>query len=298
MKKLIAALLIISNIIFAQSAGNTGLSFLKVGSDARNVALSDLGVVGINDITALNYNPAQLTKITSPQLSFAHNKFFEDAASEIFSAGFLAFGFPVVIGINTTSISNIEVREKPGPAVSTFDAHYFMGSLSSAYKIGKKFSIGFSAKYLYENLFTEDATGFGLDFGATYFNLIDGLELGASIKNLGSMNKLKNESTKLPQDFRIGAAYSIEAASAKTVINFIGGFQKYVDTEDNHLHIGAEGIYDGFLSVRAGYATGYDSKSFTAGVGVKWQKFNFDYAYVPFLRGLGDSQIISLAYSF
>ncbi len=284
--------------MFAQSAGNTGLSFLKLGFGARNVAMSDLGVVGVNDLTALNYNPAQLSTLTSPELSFTHNSLFTDVSSEMFAAGFSAFGLPFAIGINTTSIANIEVREKPGPALSTFDAHYFMGSLSSAYQIDENVSAGISLKYLYENLYTDDANGIGFDVGVTYKGLVEGLELGASLRNLGSLNKLRNEETKLPKDLRFGGAYSFHFDSVKTGLNIIAGYQKYLDINENHLHIGAEGVYNDFLFLRAGYATGYDSKGLSAGFGLKWNSLNIDYAYVPYKYGLGDSQIITLTYKF
>ncbi|MFA3783061.1 PorV/PorQ family protein [Melioribacteraceae bacterium 4301-Me] len=284
--------------LYSQDAGNTGLAFLKIGFGARNISLGDLGVVGINDLTSINYNPAQLTKITSAQISFTQNNLIQDVSSQMFAAGFIAFGIPIAVGINNTSIPNIEVREKPGPALSVFDAHYFMGSISSAIEIQKQVSIGMTIKYLYENIFIEDATGFGIDLGVTYLNLLSGLEFGASIKNLGSMNKLKNESTKLPADLRFGVAYAVDISSLKTKFNFVGGYQRYLNTEDNHFHIGAEAIYNNLLSLRAGYITGYDSKNFSAGVGIKWNGFDFDFAYVPFKYGLGDSKIVSLLFTF
>ena len=43
MNKIILLILTTSSIIFSQSAGNTGLSFLKFGFGARNLAMGDAG---------------------------------------------------------------------------------------------------------------------------------------------------------------------------------------------------------------------------------------------------------------
>ena len=43
MKKIFILLLVSSSVLLAQSAGNTGLSFLKFGFGARNIAMGDAG---------------------------------------------------------------------------------------------------------------------------------------------------------------------------------------------------------------------------------------------------------------
>ena len=58
MKKILTIFLFITTVSTGQSAGNAGMSFLKIGFGARQLALSDFGIVGINDVTSYNYNPA------------------------------------------------------------------------------------------------------------------------------------------------------------------------------------------------------------------------------------------------
>ena len=61
MKKIILLIFCISILpisIFSQSAGSSGLSFLKFGFGARNVAMGDAGAAASNDVTSLFYNPA------------------------------------------------------------------------------------------------------------------------------------------------------------------------------------------------------------------------------------------------
>lgn len=298
MKKIIIVLLFTSLTVFAQSAGNSGLSFLKLGFGARNIAMSDLGVIGNSDITALNYNPALLADGRKTQLFFTHNNLFDDLSSEMIAGSLNLFGLPFAIGVNTTTISDIEVRTKPGEADSKFDAHYFNASISTAYNISENIFIGATAKYIYENLFSDDANGLGFDFGAAYQNVVDNLSLGFSLRNMGSMNSLRNESTKLPTDLRIGASYFYSLSEYQIDINGISGFQKYTDSDDSHIHFGVEVTYDKLISLRGGYVTGYDSKDLSVGFGVLWNGLNLDYAYVPVNFGLGDSHVITLIYTF
>ncbi len=294
----ILVLLFISSAILAQSAGESGLAFLKFGFGARNIAMSDLGVVSVNDLSALNYNPSLIALNNKTQLSFSHNSLFQDLNSEMFGASFSIFGLPVAVGVNTTTVANIEVRSQPGDVESVFSAHYFAGSISTAYEIINNFYAGATVKYLYENIFSDDANGLGFDFGISYQGLVNGLSLGAALRNIGSMNELRAQPTKLPTDLRIGAAYNYSLINSRLDFTLLAGFQKYLEQTDSHLHAGGEVVYDKMLALRVGYVSGYDSKSISTGFGIKWKGINLDYAFVPFKYGLGDSHILSFIYTF
>ncbi|MEW5841682.1 MAG: PorV/PorQ family protein [Bacteroidota bacterium] len=298
MKKIFVIFFFTSLGLFAQSAGNSGVAFLKFGFGARNIAMSDLGVVSANDLSALNYNPSLLALNNKTQLSFTHNSLFQDLSSEMFGGSFNALGLPVAIGVNTTTVSNIEVRLKPGDPISTFSTHYFATSISSAFQVTDNIFAGATFKYVYENIFSDDATGYGFDFGVTYQKLIDGLTLGASLRNIGSMNQLRTESTKLPTDLRLGGAFSFSVNEYNLDFTALAGYQKYTLQNDSHIHFGGEAVYQKMFALRLGYASGYDSKNISAGFGVLWHGINLDYAYVPVKYGLGDSHIITFTYTF
>ncbi|RJP58946.1 MAG: hypothetical protein C4543_07480 [Ignavibacteriales bacterium] len=297
MKKILFTL-IIATSIFAQSAGSSGLSFLKSGFNARNIAMGDLGVASAHDVSALYYNPALLADYVSPQLTFSHNQLMQDVSGQMLGASFPLFGLPFAFGLNTTSVSGFEMRTRPGEPESTFNVHFFNASLSTGFYLYEKLSFGMTVKYLYENLFSDDASGLGFDLGVSYKNIIEGLDLGLSYRNMGSMEKLRNVETELPTDLRIGAAYNFPLTSIQSDITLTGGMQKYTKSEDTHLHVGAEIFYDNLIALRGGYMSGYESKGLTAGLGLLWNGINFDYAFVPYDYGLGDSHIISLMYTF
>lgn len=296
-KILLLALIGLSVFSFAQSGGSNGLSFLKIGSGARNIALGDNGVVFANDVSAIFYNPAQLN-LSSPEIIFTHNAWIQDAATELLGVKFSLFNFPVGIGINSTSIRGIEVRTKPGAVETTFNFHYFFGSLSTAFSLIENLSTGVTVKYLYEDIFYDNAEGVGFDFGLHYKTPVENLFISAVVKNIGTMNRLQKEATKLPAEIRVGPSYAFDFPEYKLSIQAGGEFQKYLAQNDSHVNFGTEIVYDKMLAVRLGYQTNYESKNISGGLGLFWNQFSFDYAMTPFSFGLGQAQTISIKYTF
>lgn len=296
--KVISVILIHAGLLFSQSAGNTGLSFLKFGFGARNIALGDAGTAASNDLTSLYYNPAKLSKNSNSEILFMHNEWIQNVRSEMLGVKSNLFGIPFALGFNVTSVSDIEIRTKPGDPEATFDANYFFASFSTAININDNLSAGLTGKYLYEGLLSDEATGFGIDLGMSYKTPIENFTTSAVIKNLGSMNKLRNESTKLPSEIRIGAAYHLSFEESKFDVNPIIELQKYLETDDVHIHLGTEIFYNKLIALRAGYQTGYESRGFTSGLGIKWGNLSFDYAFLPFSLGLGSANLFSLKFEF
>jgi hypothetical protein len=260
--------------------------------------MSDFGVVGINDVTSYNYNPALISKFENSQIIFTHNQWIQDLSSNMLGATFELFSLPFALTVNNTSIKDIEVRTRPGEVESTFNANYMFIGLSTGFKLYDKLAAGIAFRYVYENLFSDESSGILFDLGLHYADLIENLDLGFSMRNMGSVDVLRYEETEVPTDLRFGASYKISAESISTDFIFIGGFQKYTPVESSHIHIGSEAFYDEVVAVRLGYMTGYESKGLTAGLGLEWKGINFDYAYTPFDYNLGNSHTISLMYTF
>ena len=298
MKKVLYVLILASSISFAQSAGGSGLSFLKFGFGARNIAMGDAGSSVSNDLSALYYNPARLVSFKQNEVMFMHNEWIQDVRSEVGGIKWSMFNLPFAVGFNVTSVSDIEVRNKPGEPISKFNANYFFGSLSSGFTIVNDLDFGLTVKYLYENLLNDEANGFGFDFGFNYQTPIKGLTASTVIKNIGSMNALRNEKTKLPTELRFGGAYEFDLEETKLDFILVGEFQKYLDTDDIHLAGGGEILYNKVFAARVGYQSGYEARSFTGGVGINWGGLRLDYAYMPFSLGLGNANLFSIQFKF
>jgi len=147
-------------------------------------------------------------------------------------------------------------------------------------------------------LFTDEATGYGFDFGLNHKTQLQGLTLSIVIKNIGSMNSLRNVETKLPAEFRVGPSYVVSIEDSDFELTIATELQKYFDTDDIHLNFGTEIIYNKLIALRGGYQSGYESKDFSAGVGLFWGNLKFDYAFLPFSFGLGNANLFSLQFKF
>ncbi len=299
MKKIAIVLIALFMVVpvSGQSAGKTGMSFLKMGFGARVLALGDVGSVFGDDVSSLYYNPAHLAGSTDTEIMVMHNQWIQDVRSEVLGAKFQLFGHPFAVGIQTTNVGDIEVRTKPGDPVSTISANYFAGSLSTGFRFGDKLKAGVTVKYLYEGILADDATGFGFDFGAGY-QVNKSLTIAASIRNIGSMSAFRVEETKLPADLRIGAGYTLETPFEKFGITLGAEFQKYLQQDDSHINFGGEITYDNLLAIRLGYMTMYEARNFTGGLGLSWGMLGFDYAITPFSDDLGVGHTVSVKLAF
>ena len=298
MKKTLITIILLSSLSLAQSAGNSGLAFLKFGFGARNIAMGDAGSTASNDLSAMYYNPSRLVSLVGNEVMFMHNEWIQDVRSEVGGIKWNMFSLPFAVGFNVTTVSDIEVRDKPGDPVSKFNANYFFGSLSSGFTVVEDLDFGATIKYLYEGILNDESTGFGFDFGINYLTPVKGLTASAVIKNIGSMNKLRIEKTKLPSELRFGGAYNFGLETAKLAFILAAEFQKYLDTDDIHINGGGEIIYNQTFAARVGYQSGYESRDFTGGVGIMWGNFRLDYAYMPFSLGLGNANLFSVQFKF
>jgi len=135
-------------------------------------------------------------------------------------------------------------------------------------------------------------------FGLNYETPFKGLSLSTVIRNIGSMNALRNKETQLPTDFRLGSAYKFGVESAKLDFIAVAEFQNYLNTDDIHFNLGGDIVYDQIIALRVGYQSGYETKSFTGGIGLMWGSLRFDYTYMPFSFNLGNANLFSLQFKF
>lgn len=273
--------------------GSTGLTFLTLGVGSRSLGMGDAYVAAANDPAAMQYNPATLASIDATAITFMHRAWIQGTNAE-----FLAFASglgDVSLGFSVYSVTtgDIEVRDAPGPATETFTARNAALGISIAYALSPEFSLGVTAKYLYEKILIEDAGGMAFDVGGVYA-LPAGLTVGAAVSNIGSISELGAESSKLPTLLRGGASYSATLTGAP--VRLTGSLDLLTPLGDgtSHVHFGAEGLLYGSIGVRAGFQTGYEARGFTAGTGIRQGIVAVDYAFMPTKYDLGTTHAITL----
>ena len=300
MKSILSAIIILcfaAPCAYAQEGGSTGLAFLKLGVGSRALAMGEAYSAIASDPSAVYYNPAALSLSNTPQLLLMHKEWIQDTRTEFIAAKTSLNALTFGLGINSTSVDNIEIRENPGPAEGTFNAQNAAIGVSASYQFDSAISVGATGNYLYEKILTNEASGFGLNFGAlvrTPWNI----RLALSVSNLGSMKSLDQSSSTLPTTTRVGGAYEASLESLDGTLTTAAEIVSVTQDNTLHAHLGAELEYRHAFAMRAGYQTGYDAKNFSAGVGVRYGMFRVDYAFMPVRYDLGTMHTFTLLIEF
>jgi hypothetical protein len=281
----------------AQS-GETGLSFLKLGVGARSVGMGEAHAAIATDASATYYNPGGLAEADKTSILAMHKEGIQDVRTEFLGVNIPFKEFALGLSINTTSISDIQLRTQPGPPEGTFSSHDFAGSLSIARRIIPELSLGVSVKFLYEKIFVDEASGYGVDIGALYKSPIKGLRFAAVSSNLGSMGSLKTEDIRLPSLLRIGSAYVHDVDALHSTVTLGADILKVFHEDNAHLHTGVEMDYQELVSFRVGYLTGYETRAFTTGLGLHRGIFRFDYGFSPQSQDLNSGHTLSVEVEF
>jgi hypothetical protein len=292
----IASYLLMNSNLYSQ-AGKSGLAFLKDGVSGRALGMGEAYTAIASDPAATFYNPAALSLSQNAQLLLMHKEWIADTRTEFIGASVPMDRFSFGFSLNATGVADIQVRTQPGDALGTFTSHNVSIGFSAAYQIDRSLDIGITGKYLYEKIFIEDASGYGIDIGGLYRTPWD-FDVALAINNLGSMNKLQYEATKLPLTVRGGIAYQVPVENIDSKLTFASDVVTFTRENKTHLHLGTELNYKNLFALRLGYQTGYDAKNISSGIGIHYHIFQLDYAFVPFRYDFGSTHTLSLGFEF
>jgi hypothetical protein len=290
-----AGLLTAIHLGFGQA--ESGLTFLKLGPGARSAGMGEAGVAAVTDASAAFYNPAALALTTGTDLLFMHRIWIQGARMEYVAVSTKLSNVVLGAHLNNVSVEDIEVRSVPGPAISTTSWRDAAMGVAASVEFGEAFSAGVTADFLYEKIYTDDASGYSIGVGGLY-RFSPTLRAGVSATNIGSMSELQISSPELPTSIRGGAAYDMTFSEIQSCATAAIDLVKYRGDDDVHLHAGAEFAYQDVLFLRAGYVSGYESRNLTGGIGLTLEGFRLDYAVLPFRYDLGTSHTISIGYTF
>jgi hypothetical protein len=299
--KALAGLLLIGGVphLFAQP-GQSGMAFLKLGVSGRGTAMADAGSALVTGAAATYYNPAGLipgeATPAASQLMFMHREWIQDTRMEFLGTS-IALGDDNALGasINSTTVSDIEIRTRPGPADGTFTSREFSVGLSFAHRFTPDLRIGVTGKFLYQKIFVDEGSGYAADLGAIWKSPVDSLTIGAALCNLGSMGALRSERTTLPSLLRVGPAYTLSVDQEQIEATFAADFVRIFPEKRNYLNTGAELRFNSLVAARGGYQFGSEGRGLTLGVGISYGVLVLDYAFAKISSDLGDAHTISLA---
>jgi hypothetical protein len=287
----VVILLFIPPLLFSQGSSQ-GAVDLKFPTTSFVAATGESFIADPTALQSVLMNPANIASRENYGIQFSHTEWIQDIRTECLSiAAPFTFG-SLALTIENTNVDGIELRTIPGPADGTFNAQSAFFQLSYGVELSRQIRIGIAPKYLYEKIFVDEATGYGLDAGMLFMAPVEGLTLGCSVTNLGSLSALRNERIDLPSQIRLGGTYLFN--SSDMVFRIAAAVSSELNSSVNHYSIGGEATYDQTITVRLGYLTGIDSRGFSTGMGIHYSFVTIDYAYVPFSLQLGNSHLISI----
>lgn len=296
----LSLLLFLLSVSALAQSGQAGLSFLKNGVGARTIAMGDAGVAGSDMGSAMYYNPALLADDENASITIMHSEWIQDITTEFLGISIPAEGWTLGVFMGITSVEGIEVRDRPTPdPLATTDSRNLAGGLTAAFALADMIDVGVNAKFIFEKIHTDDASGYAFDFGVTVHpfdgSSLENLRFGLALANIGSMSELMTQETVLPSLLRYGGMYSIPLESVKSDLIIEANGLTLLEEETTHLGIGVEFDYVNMLFLRFGYQSGFEQKSVSFGAGAAYSTLRFDYAYVPFDNNLGNAHTVALS---
>lgn len=305
MRILLLVLLLSGSFVLNGFSQDGGLAFLRIGANASASSMGDAQVSSSTGAFSTYWNPAGLAAEQSNSLALSHHIWIAETRNYFISGRFQAgenSGFGAFV--SALDSGDLDARVGPGERDGVFNAQFISVGASYGQAIGPA-RIGVTAKFLSEQIFENDATGYAFDFGLQVDLFREGIKIGAALQNVGEMSELNVEATELPQTIRAGISvypFRVLAMADGTVLlnAFISGEVSHITTtEQTRFHIGAAAEVVELVTVRAGFITNDELRGLSIGGGLGSNGFLFDYAFLPFDDGFGGpGHVLSLLYEW
>jgi len=278
------------------AAGGTGTTagvFLKLHGGVRAAAMGEAFVAVADDPSALHWNPAGMGQIKSAEFSSTYSSWFDGASfTSLTLVRPFYLGHSGGIMFNNLDAGAIEetTLSQPGGTGRTFSPFALTTTLAYCHRLNTVLSLGFSGKYLREDIDDSSMRGYAFDLGAL-FRLSKKLSFGFTVKNIGTFHGIDNA---LPLSYRAGI--SLRPTDAL----LLAGDLDLPNDNRSTFHLGAEYGFNELFCGRIGYNTRAEDNAggnLGLGTGIRREGMKFDYAYLPF-GDLGDTHRISFGLSF
>lgn len=297
----------------------TAAPFLEIGVGARAMGMGGAYVGNADESSALYWNAGGVARISRPEGIFVHMNWIADINFDyigfVLPAGRVgSFG----LSISSLSMDDMMVRteERPQGTGEYFKSGSIALGLTYALNLTDRFSIGFTGKYVREEIWNESAQGMAIDVGTLFTTGFHGMRIGASLTNFGTdmrmsgedlvtyhdiddqklgnndeiYAELKTDSWPMPLNFQVGLALDLIDNSTQRVTFAVDAIQPTDNKES--INVGVEYGLRKWLFLRTGYRSLFlddneEGLTFGAGANLRFfynLPFRFDYAYADFGR--------------
>lgn len=210
MKKIFYIVLIISGMClttgaFAQidNVGTSAASFLKIGIGPRALGMGSAYVAQADEVSALYWNPAGITKIKGNEIGFTQVDWISDVKLNFLGAA-VSLDKASALGVSITYLSMGEMKvtnwEHPEGTGETFESNDLAIGVTYARNLTTRFSLGLQVKYIQEKISQSTANAFAIDIGTQYDTGFHGIKIGMALTNFGSKMRMAGRDLTLRVD--------------------------------------------------------------------------------------------------
>jgi len=263
------------------TSGVTGATFLKIIPGARPNALGESACVATPDDDAILNTAGEKEDLVTA----TGNSQFDGLVNQQ-NLG-INFSKHYSLNIIRVGVPDIEKTDDSGNSEGSFDAQNLAVILAYGWKPNDKLSLGFAGKFIQESIENESTSGVALDAGALYkYN--SNWTFGATLNNLGCESAFIKETSPLPLNLKLAAAYNQDKLTLAAGI--------VIDPYNPKLNLGGEYQLVDILFLRAGVATSSSGINLSGGFGIKKNDYQVDYAFTP--NELGNTHRLTVGYRF
>lgn len=283
------------------SAGTSAFTFLKINVGGRAVAMGGAFTGLADDEASLYYNPAGLALLEERRFIAEYHNYFVGLQS-----GFAGYVYPLaedkVLGIHVSYLNYGEFiqTDRAGNVEGTFGGGDFMLAGSFALRRTHQFSLGATAKFIYEKIQDYSATGLAVDLALRYATNRGRYSGGLLIQNLGTQLSSLGEGEKdgLPTTIRAGLAARPRGLNTVLTSDLIVPFDNDIQFAFGAEYFELKPLYlrMGWNSFGSNFRTDYSDNGLaglSVGIGLDYRSLQFSYAYSP-AADLGDSHRVTV----
>ncbi len=292
----IVGILLLSGLAYGES--NVGGAWLEIGPGGRAAGLAEAVTASVEGPTATYWNPAAVGVYRSG-VEIMHAEWIQGSVSQYVSGSFQVGKWGLGGSVLHVGTGDMQLRDAPSASpIGTFESRsYAIGASVSRELPLAGIRLGAGVKYMQDAIYIYDAEGWAADVGLLKTGLFDQrLDLALTARHLGAMEALLSEAYDLPATYSAGAAWHIGRFGLAEPTVMVDAVQ--VADKDLSVRGALEVEVSDLVALRGGYATGYEARGMSFGLGIHWKGWRFDYGYSPFDYNLGNAQRISLGHTW
>ena len=256
-------------LIITASLFGTGTKFLTIPANGLELAIGAHAIQknGINPAAAINTNNEFL-------LNIAHGSWLGGSKLSAMKVSLPGQSISYGLELKYVDLDDLELRtERP-----TDDPLAFYGA--SGFALGGSFSkewkgmaFGAQIHYIRIDLYSENSSGYGLDFGMVK-TITPTFELGAAVLNAGRMSAMRNEEPQLPLRIIATTNLLLETGQVENNISISGEWSSLINS--NALYISSSSRWNNFV-ILAGSKMAKKVIEISGGVGLQFGIYNLNY---------------------